>query len=500
MTFRTLFLLSITYLLLPFLIFCVGFLRWYVAVVLILSLLYSGVFAVKQIYRKEYSWRLSSARIFVLIGVSAFLCWFCGVGGYFSQSYDWIVKNPLLNDLTLSSWPLVIDFSEADTDIQSLCGEGQVAFVYYLFYYLPAAWVGSLFCSTTVSRIVLFLWSAYGLLLVLCWLLYWLSTEGKLSRRKTSLALVLFICWGGMDIVGMVFKAFSPWDNIQWSWSSLPLLDSWCQPFFMYHSSLASLYWCFNQCIPLWLITMMILNSLDSRFLLFLYSFSILYSPWGAIGLLPIVLAIEVSEVRKWGWSNIKNIINFANVGFPLLLLFVVGSYYASNKTPIAEKGFIWQFWEIEEWPFVYVAFILVEIGVYVYLMRKESNSDLLLSVTIATLVVIPLYKMNYANDFALRASIPALFVLFAIWTRWSMEHYHQKRWAILTVFLICSLGACHLIGFNAFRTIHQGRPDTYYENERFTSVDNTKLAILGEAQFYAHDYENTFFWKYMAK
>lgn len=103
-------------------------------------------------------------------------------------------------------------------------------------------------------------------------------------------------------------------------------------------------------------------------------------------------------------------------------------------------------------------------------------------------------------EDFVLRASIPALFILFALWTKWSMAHYHQQSWSILTICLICSLGSLHLIGFNAFRTIHQGRPETYYENERFTSADNAKLAILGEAQFYAHDYEDTFFWKYLVK
>ena len=500
MTFRTLFLLSITYLLLPFLIFCVGFLRWYVAIVLMLSLLYSGAIVVKQIYRKEYSWRLSSARIFILIGVSAFLCWVCGVGGYFSQSYDWIVKNPLLNDLTLSSWPLVIDFAEADSDIQSLCGEGQVAFVYYLFYYLPAAWVGSIFDSTTVARFSLFLWSVFGLYLVMCWLLNWLSRDRLLSRKVFIFILLLFVCWGGMDIVGMIFKAFSPWDNIQWAWSSLPLLDSWSQPFFMYHSSLASLYWCFNQCIPLWLITMMILNVGEHRFILFLYSFTMLYSPWGTMGLLPIVVALCLGEIKQRGWAEIKKQLNFANVGFPLILLVVVGAYYASNKTPVAEKGFIGQFWALGEWIWVYIIFILVEIGAYAWMMREEVKHNLLLVVTIGTLVAIPLYKMNYANDFVLRASVPALFLLFAIWTKWCMAHYYQQKWSILSVCLICSLGSLHLIGFNAFRTIHQGRPETYYENERFTLVDNAKLAILGDAQFYAHDYKDTFFWKYLAR
>ena len=225
-----------------------------------------------------------------------------------------------------------------------------------------------------------------------------------------------------------------------------------------------------------------------------------LYSPWGNMGLLPIVVALCLGEVKQGGWAEIKSQLNFANVGFPLILLVVVGAYYASNKTPISEKGFIWQFGDSGEWIWVYVAFILVEIGAYVWMMREEVKHNLLLVVTIGTLVVIPLYKMNYANDFVLRASIPALFILFVIWTKWCIEHCQHRKWTVLSVCLIGSLGSLHLIRFNAFRTIHQGRPETYYENERFTSVDNAKLAILGDAQFYAHDYENTFFWKYLAK
>ncbi len=499
MAYKSLFTQSAVYLLIPLFLFCIGFLRWYVAIIVVLCVLYSfhHIIAQSDFGNKKGIpfWQVGGACL-----VAFLTCYFVGISGYWSQSYDWIVKNPLLNDLTLSSWPLVIDFTEADADIRSMSGDGQVGFVYYLFYYLPAAWVGSLCGSTTASRLALFLWSAYGLTIVLLWFLKWLTNDAKLSQRKALFALSLFVCWGGLDIAGLVLKELSPWDNILWSWSSIPLLDSWSQPFFMYHSSLSSLYWCFNQCIPLWLITMLIINSLDSRFLLFLYSFSILYSPWGAIGLLPIVMAIGVREVRKWGWSNIKNIINSANVGFPLLLLFVVGSYYASNKTSIAEKGFIWQFWKIEEWTLIYVAFILVEIGVYVCLMRKELNRNLLLSATVATLVVLPLYKMNYANDFVLRASIPALFILFVIWTKWCIVHFSERKVLILSVCAVCSLGSLHLIGFNTFRTIQNGEPYTYNEDDRFTSVDNVKLSILGESQFFAHDYENTFFWKYLAK
>lgn len=490
---------SLFYLTAPLVLFCLGYLKWYVAVVVLIALGFALLAVERENCKDNLIGHCTIGQMMGISILSLFICFVSGIGGYWSQSYDWIVKNPLLNDLTLSPWPLMIDFAEADADIQSLCGDGKVGFVYYLFYYLPAAWVGNLFGSTSVSRLALFLWSAYGLVLVLCWFLRWLSPEGTINRRKSLFALLLFVCWGGMDIVGMCFKVLYFGREIP-SLSSLPLLDSWSLPFFMYHSSLASLYWCFNQCIPLWLITMMIFNCCEHRFVLFLYSFTILYSPWGAMGLLPIVVALCLNEMKQRGWAEIKSLLNFANVGFPLILLVVVGSYYASNKTPIAEKGFIWQFWELGEWIGVYVVFILVEIGAYVWMMREEVKHNLLLVTTIGTLSIIPLYKMNYANDFVLRASIPALIILFVIWTKWCIVHYHQQKWTIFSFCLICSLGSLHLIGFNAFRTIHQGRPETYYENERFTSADNAKLAILGESQFFAHNYENTFFWKYLAK
>lgn len=497
MTFRTLFLLSITYLLLPFLIFCVGFLRWYVAIVLILSLLYSGAIVVKQIYRKESSWRLSSARIFVLIGVSAFLCWVCGIGGYFSQSYDWIVKNPLLNDLTLSPWPLILDFSEATDDVQSICGEDKVAFVYYLFYYLPAAWMGKMFGSLMVARISLFFWSVYGLTLVGCWLFFTITKRVKLSNKKIVFVLAVFVLWGGSDIVGQGIKVlFSDNPNMSFfSW-----FDHWSLPYFMYHANFSSLYWCFNQCIPLWLIVLLILHFQDIRTIIFFFGFSSLYSPWGAMGLLPIVAVFILTEIEKKGLPAFREIVNFPNIVFPLLLLLVVGTYYLSNSTPIPEKGFFWEFWSVSDFLVAYIVFLLVELGIYVYLLRQEMRDDKILLSAVIVLAIIPLYKMNYANDFVLRASIPALYIVCVKWIQWSCTHFNEHRIAIMSVLLLSSFSAIQQIYHNTYDTIVHGESKTYCENERFSSGDNVKMSILGESQFFVHDYEDTLFWKYVAR
>lgn len=497
MSSKSLLIQSVIYMSLPFVLFCIGFLRWYVSLLLLASLITSVCWVWIHFSKNEDHRRIPGSLALGETILSFFICLACGISGYLSQSYDWIVKNPLLNDLTLSSWPLILDFSEATDDVQSLCGVGQVAFVYYSFYYLPAALIGKVFGSLIVARLTLFLWSVYGLTLVGSWLLLIVSQRVKLNAKKIIFVFGVFILWGGLDIVGQGIKVLLS-NNPNMSFFSW--FDHWSLPYFMYHANFSSLYWCFNQCIPLWLIVLLILHSQDIRTIIFFFSFSLLYSPWGAMGLLPIVTVFILTEIGKNGQTAIREIVSFSNIVFPLLVLLVVGAYYLSNSTPIPEKGFFWEFCPVDEFLVAYVVFLLIELGIYVYLLRREMRDDKILLSAIIVLSIIPLYKMNYANDFVLRASIPALFIVCVKWIQWSCTNFKEHRIAIMSVFILCSFSAIQQMYHNMYDTIAHGESKTYCENERFTSGDNVKLAILGESQFFAHDYADSFFWKYLAR
>lgn len=496
MSSKSLIIQSVIYLSLPLVLFCIGFLRRYVSLLLLASLLTSVCWVWIHFSKNEDHRRIPGNLALGVTILSIFVCLACGISGYLSQSYDWITKNPLLNDLTLSSWPLILDFSEATDDVQSFCGEGQIAFVYYLFYYLPAAWMGKVFGSLMVARLALYLWSVYGLTLVGCWLLLIVSQRVKLNYKKIFFVLAVFVLWGGSDIVGQGIKVlFSDNPNMSFfSW-----FDHWSLPYFMYHANFSSLYWCSNQCIPLWLIVLLILHFQDIRTIIFFFSFSLLYSPWGVMGLLPIVAVFILTEIGKKGQPAFREMVSFPNIGFPLLLLLVVGAYYLSNSTPIPETGFFWEFWPVDEFLVAYVVFLSVELGIYVYLLRREMRDDKILLSAIIVLSIIPSYKMTYANDFVLRASIPALFIVCVKWVQWSCTHFRVHRMFILSVLIIGSFSAIQQIYHNAYDTIVHGESKTYCENEKFSSGDNVKLAILGESQFFAHDYSDTFFWKYLA-
>ncbi len=499
MSSKSLFVQSVIYLSLPFLIFCIGFLHWYWASVLVVSLVWSCWAIVQSLESVLDLKRISLKQMMLCASASFFCCFILGIGGFWSQSYDWFVKNPLLNDLTLSEWPLIIDFSNATLEVKSLCGEGRAGFVYYLFFYLPAATIGKVFGSLLVARFSIFLWAVYGLSLVLMWLLRLVSRPN--SWRNTLFAVLLFVCWGGFDIIGQILRIIYLWYQNCHHIMPTSLIDGWCSPYFTYYAShFTSIFWSFNQCIPLWLITIVIFSFFDLRVIGFLYSFSLLYSPWGAIGLLPILLFGIVGKLNQIGLKNIFQMISMSNVGFPLMICVIVGSYYFSNNTSLQEKGFFWNFISVGEFLVKYILFILVELGIFIWLMRNRIHQDALLAGSLLTLLLIPFYKMTAPNDFLMRASIPALFVIFVSWLVWCVEHYQKYKRIIWIVTALSSFSALQLVHNTTKYTILNHGPVTHKEEKLFSDCDDAFIAQYGEKQFYAHDYQDTFFWKYLAK
>ena len=491
---------SLIYLSLPLILFSVGFLRWYVAIVIAGATIYSTYSIYILHSSKDDNWQLNRTQVFGAITVALSCCFFLGISGYWSQSYDWVVKNPLLNELTHSSWPVVIDNSKASIEVKDICGEDRVGLVYYLFFYLPAAIVGKISGSLALSRFALFLWSSYGVALLLFWLLHYVSRT-SLNRSQTILVFACFIAWGGMDIIGQCLRVI-----VLWIMGITPIrptswLDEWCLPYFTYYAShFTSIYWCFNQSIPLWLEMFLILSFRNIRTVGYFYCFSLLYSPWAAIGLLPIVGIMIFDQLKKDGWKTVNQTFSFANLAFPLFVLFLSGTYYASNSTPLIEKGFFWHFIPVRYFIIKYVVFIILEIGVYVWLMRREVKADVLLSMSICLLLFIPFYKMTYDNDFIMRVSMPALFVLFAFWVKWCVSCFEVYRRAILTILILCSFTAFQYVYNTTADTILNNGALVYKEDVFITGCDDKIVAQFFEDQFFAHDYEKTFFWKYLAK
>ena len=132
--------------------------------------------------------------------------------------------------------------------------------------------------------------------------------------------------------------------------------------------------------------------------------------------------------------------------------------------------------------------------------MRDKITHDVLLFGAIVTLLLIPFYKMTAPNDFLMRGSIPALFIVFIYWVLWCTEHYQKSKRIVLIITILSSFSALQLIHNTTKYTILNHGPITHKQDKLFSKGDDDFIAQYGEKQFYAHDYENTFFWKYLAK
>jgi len=143
-------------------------------------------------------------------------------------------------------------------------------------------------------------------------------------------------------------------------------------------------------------------------------------------GLLPYMLTeflLEGSTLSK----RLRRYVSLPSL-CGLVLLAVVGLFYAAKLGPatppsavVIPHGFIWSFAPDAQAKVVCLAliwaFFLLEFGLYAFFIYNakpdwDRKAGLLFGTTLVCLSLIPIYRCGSANDFVMRVSIPALFVL----------------------------------------------------------------------------------------
>jgi hypothetical protein len=420
---RTLVPVSLCYLALPSVIFFCGWLRWPIGLICAGLVLLALLCVIGQAVRERdgidgselkgtagppFAWR--HAVLVVLVSV-AFLA-VSGVGGFGHQDTDWLKHNGILRDLVECPWPVVYRLGGQD-----------VPLVYYVAYYLPAGLVGRL-AGWTLANYALFAWTLAGLLLAMVWFLV-------LVRRASFAVLLLFVMFSGLDVVGRLLvtpavAAIRPqvsliliWDHIeQWSWG------------WQYSSNVTLLFWVPHHALAGWIGTAtlvhMILVPPRKTPSLFLWSTIALWSPFVMIGLAPFLLV----ELATAGGPLRKRLVRY--VSWPnlwgLVMVAVIGLFYSAKLYPISPAlagdiphGFFLSFAPDGQAKLIGCALMLVfcvlEFGLYGLLIRpadtsREARSKVLLLTTLGCLLLFPLYRYGASNDFVMRSSIPALYVL----------------------------------------------------------------------------------------
>ncbi|MAT42511.1 MAG: hypothetical protein CL609_09235 [Anaerolineaceae bacterium] len=505
----------------PLILFFFGWLKLIVSVIFSILLIMGFILCLRnwEFLAYKLSYKRTQFLIFTIILVGIWLV-FSGIGGLGFQNDDFSGRNAMLRDLISHTWPVHYDYSDQPI-LQEIFGD-QGALIYYFSFWLPSALVGKFF-GWKVANYFLFLWTGIGVLLTILLIARYV--------KKTNIGyLIIFIFWGGLDIIGFVLlndlnlfgntqPPFSTGLKAQLGLSLFNFLDNsqleWWIPPFQYSAQTVQLFWVFNQAIPAWLMTALLLNIKNRKNIVFTYALILLFAPFPSIGLIPFVLYKLAFPINESTSPNLKRIfretISFQNTIIPLIL--VVTSYLFFSATISSNPhNFIWELYgQLGKYlPQRIVLFLVLEFGIAILLVYQKNNKFLWLA-TFITLTIIPLYHYGNHNDFVMRVSIPALLIVYILLIKKisTINLFSPKNLRNLLFSFILIL----YLFFSSFSGIHeflrsrdklieyQGFPpptDLWVSYEVNTDGDGMKIKNL--TNFIAGNPKNTVFFKTIGK
>ena len=226
---------GILYLSLPLFLFCVLWLKLYIALPILLIFIY---IIIRLLRRKGTAanniLELNLPAIILIILAVLFWCYTSGIGGGFYQSWDQHFKNAAFRDLINFKWPVIYE-------------RYNIGLVYYFGIWIVPALMGKLIIFLGFSKnvawifanIFLYLWCTLGLLLSMLLLCSYCKCYKFL---KVLMLLAVFMAFSSPDIIGhFIVNGIYFTGNIEW-WS----VD------FALRSNTTSIFWAYNQAIPLW--------------------------------------------------------------------------------------------------------------------------------------------------------------------------------------------------------------------------------------------------------
>jgi hypothetical protein len=474
---------SLCYLSLPYVIFFVGWLKWYFALLcigLIAFPLFCSVRELDRIVEKEQAQPDSSVlrprHIVLLLLAALLLLSISGVGGYGYQDTDWLKHNAVLKDLIERPWPVAYQLGGQD-----------VPLVYYVAFYLPAAFAGKL-GGWPLANHGLFVWTLLGLILSMLWFLV-------LNRRAASTVILLFVIFSGLDVIGEavvtpIVAALRPEVSLFLNWEHI---EQWAIGW-QYSANATLLFWVPNQALVGWIAAGMvlyaILHSPQKKYSLFYCGLTALWSPFVTLGFLPYLLAefiLENGVVSR----RLKRYISLPNL-CGIVLLAVIGLFYSAKFYHISPlltgdipRGFSLSFLDDVEAKVIgsvmIGVFCLLEFGVYamfIYSSNRGSKTKVLFGTTLLCLLLFPLYRYGRANDFVMRTSIPALFVLAVLLGRTLHSESLTSLKRVVLVMLVALGSVTALVEFRRHVTeiYETGRILQMPEVDQVTSLWNPSV------------------------
>ena len=472
-------LLGYFYTLLPILIFFIGYCRLPIAIVGTILILFSSYFLFKNAPK---IWIPQNKKEWLTLGVILFIIilWVCysGIGAISYQTPDHNCRNPIFELLVTQKWPVMVDSN---------------ILTYYIGFWLPPAIIGKIFNSVSIGYYAQIVWAVFGIFLFVYYVL-------AIFRKKLFIPFILFIFFSGLDYLGCCIADFYR-SGIYLMLRNAYIVShlEWYLSGLQFSSFTTQLYWVFNQAIPIWVITMLLWHEKNNKNLIFIYSCSFISSTLPAMGLFPLVIywyfkngrkSIKSSFKKNRFLRTIKNGITLQNVIGALIIVPISYVYLSGNIT--GHNVYVDSVSSNHNGLFYmtcrFMMFFMLEVGLYLMFLWKKHKCNFMFYIIILCFIIYPHINIGTNADFCMRATIPALIILFI----YVVDLFYDKKfltnklavYALICILLIGSMTPIHEIGRSILLTA-----EGYKKRE----------SALGFANFFAYG-ENNKFLKYIAK
>ena len=421
-----------------------------------------------------------------IIGIATIWCFLAGIGYFYHQPFDYHFRNAVFRDLINYEWPVFYD--KANTPM-----------VYYMGYWLfPALfgkfalWVGlSSYNAFIFANIILFMYAVFGVTVVL---IHMLKAVKANSNKQIWLAVVIFILFSGMDIVGdNIIKYHAPFEyHLEW-WAS----------FIQYSSITTMLFWIFNQFIPVALITFLVFNERNIKNFGFLIAISLFMAPYptAGIGVFMLMYFINLLLQQYDNKSFILNeVFSLQNLVGVFWLLPIEIIFYITNSEGMRGYYPLFEYTTVRN----FLIFVALEFLIYSLIIGKKFYKDVFFISLVVMLLFIPFLRVDEQNNFCMRASIPEIILLAVYCIKFLFENKNKYLTLVLGCLLLIGMVTPVTEFYRGFYYTSKAGRINLVADEIFTlNKSFVRMPIFGwdaNHQYTAKKYETDVFWQFFAK
>lgn len=387
---------------------------------------------------------------------------------------------------------------------------------YYLAQYLLPAFWGKLFDSFRISEIVNYIWAEIGLILIFLNLIRIINIYRSWMQIISSVVLCFFS--GPLILAQKSFKLIYP--ELGSGGATSHFFCNIGDIILQYTSNYAMLRWVMPQVLVIWLITLLFIENMDliEDYIVLLLP-CILYGTLSFIGLsliatcVAVVNLIEYKSIKRW----IKKVFSPPNIlvlcSFGGILIF----YFYGNVFSDKPNNSSFRLTNYEGRYGIYLIFCFTMVILYSICVWDNCRKRKLFYLSCASLLIIPLFRMGLWNDWVMRCSIPALFILMFYVIQFLNKYLKVKifddvsggtlkiKLSVLGLLVLMFFGSIYptLEFYNSIITnniLRLGNTISYGTLEKFA---NRTADTVNEAltyNYYSYDIENNLFYKYIAR